>query len=67
MITAQYEAACQEECGQPIEPGQHIEHRGELGGWRHVHCPTDSETAADEAALAQPRCTRCSLNHPGDC
>jgi hypothetical protein len=67
VITAQYPAVCREDCGHPIEPGDEIEHRGTAGGWRHVACPDSPDEQADVAALAQPRCTLCGLNHPGEC
>lgn len=48
-------------------------HEGDLitlavqGGYAHQVCPDAPSDTADAHALAQPRCARCGLNHPGEC
>jgi hypothetical protein len=62
---AQIASACAE-CGQPIRERDPIRHVPGTG-YVHDHCPDDPDTLADQAALAQPRCSRCGANHPGEC
>lgn len=63
---ARFPGTCTE-CGDRIEPGDEVSRAAGAGGYSHVTCPDSIEGRDDRAALMQPRCGRCGLNHPGEC
>jgi hypothetical protein len=73
-MIAQHRSMCPL-CDELIHPGNELRVVSEYSNgrvtqsmvWAHVICPEATEQAADVAALQQPRCTRCGLNHAGEC
>jgi hypothetical protein len=68
VITARYAGSCHD-CGQGFPAGaqiQRVENTYAIA-YRHAICPDDPDLVADRAALAKPRCRRCTTNHAGEC
>jgi hypothetical protein len=65
LFVAAFDSQCAADCGRRIVVGDVIVRLGE--SYAHQSCPDSPDEVADRAALAQPRCGRCELNHPGEC